>query len=238
MRVGACAGLGAKYLARDDSHVVGMLGSGGMAHTSLMAFCAVRDIRRCQVYSPTRAHREAYAEELGEELGIDVVAVNDPRSAVQGADVVCIATDAMEQVLDAAWLEPGTHVTNPGTGMGEDVVQRADVIIRQGTGTWRPETGDHPQAWRGYVSGSPEEMDRLPGPKAGYLVRGEYPTFTDLVNGNAPGRTSPEQITLYLDNGNQGLQFAAAGYLVYQKCQEQGLGRQIPTEWFLQDIRD
>ena len=238
MRVGAGAGLGAKYLAREDAHVVGMLGSGGMAHTSLMAFCAVRDIHRCHVYSPTKAHREAYAEEMSKELGIEVIAVDDARSAVQGADIVCIATDAMERVLDGAWLEPGMHVTNPGTGMGEDVVQRAGVIIRQGIGTWRPETGDHPQAWRGYVGGSPEEIARLPGPKAGYLVRGEYPSFTDLVNGEAPGRTSPEQITLYLDMGNQGLQFAAAGWLVYHKCREEGLGREIPTEWFLQDIRD
>ena len=51
-------------------------------------------------------------------------------------------------------------------------------------------------------------------------------------------RTSRDQITLYLNSGNQGLQFAAVGEVVYRKAKEQGLGRELPTEWFLQDIRD
>src|SRR2546430_1173876 len=60
MRVGGGAGLGAKYLAREDAHVVGMIGSGGMARTYLHAFAAVRDIRKVRVFSPTKAHREEY----------------------------------------------------------------------------------------------------------------------------------------------------------------------------------
>ena len=43
---------------------------------------------------------------------------------------------------------------------------------------------------------------------------------------------------MYLNGGNQGLQFAAASWITYQRAREQGLGRQLPTEWFLQDIRD
>ena len=67
---------------------------------------------------------------------------------------------------------------------------------------------------------------------------GDFPTFNDLASGNVAGRTSPSDITLYLNSGNQGLQFAAVGSVVYKKAKEQGLGREIPTEWFLQDIRD
>ena len=52
MRVGGGAGIGAKYLARQDTHVIGMLGSGGMARTFLEAFKCVRDVRLCKVYSP------------------------------------------------------------------------------------------------------------------------------------------------------------------------------------------
>src|SRR6266571_866524 len=61
MRVGGGAGLGAKYLAREDAHIVGMVGSGGMARTYLEAFACVRDIHQVRVYSPTKAHRDAYA---------------------------------------------------------------------------------------------------------------------------------------------------------------------------------
>ena len=118
MRVGAAAGLGAKYLARANSRVVGMLGSGGMARTSLQAFCAVRGIERVQVYSPTREHREGYAAEMREQLGVDVVAVDGPRDAVDGADIVCFATDGMRAAVSGDWLEPGNARHQPRSGHG------------------------------------------------------------------------------------------------------------------------
>jgi ornithine cyclodeaminase/alanine dehydrogenase-like protein (mu-crystallin family) len=62
MRVAGGAGIGAEYLSRQDSHVVGMLGSGGMARTYLEAFKCVRDIAMCKVFSPTAAHRELFAQ--------------------------------------------------------------------------------------------------------------------------------------------------------------------------------
>ena len=68
--------------------------------------------------------------------------------------------------------------------------------------------------------------------------RTKYPTFPDLAAGTVEGRTSDDQITVYLDVGNQGLQFAACGSIVYEKAKERGLGHEVPTEWFLQDIRD
>ena len=238
MRVGAAAGLGAKYLARANSRVVGMLGSGGMARTSLQAFCAVRGIERVHVYSPTREHREGYAAEMREELGVDVVAVDSPKEAVGGADIVCFATDGMRAAVSGDWLEPGMHVTNPGRGMGLEVLERAEVIIRQGVGS-APPVDEELRRGRGYSTGTPEELARLPDEGAlRSFSRTKYPTFPDLAAGTVEGRTSDDQITVYLDVGNQGLQFAACGSIVYEKAKERGLGHEVPTEWFLQDIRD
>ena len=93
MRVAAGAAIGVKYLAREDATTVGMLGSGGMARTYLEAFLAVRPIERVRVYSPTRANREAYAEEMSERFGLQVIAVDSPREAVAGADIVSSCTD-------------------------------------------------------------------------------------------------------------------------------------------------
>ena len=238
MRVGAAAGLGAKYLSRSNSHVVGMLGSGGMARTALQGFCAVRDVHRVQVYSPTQEHREAYAAERRKMLGVDAVPVEGPRDAVRGADIVCFATDGMRPAVTGDWLEPGMHVTNPGKGMGGEVFERADVIIRQGVGS-TPPVDEELRRGRGYSTGTEEELGRLPDQSSTRgLMRIKYPTFPDLAIGKAQGRTNDDQITLYLDAGNNGLQFAACGAIVYEKAKERGLGREIPTEWFLQDIRD
>jgi alanine dehydrogenase len=253
MRVGAGAGLGAKYLSREDSHVVGMLGSGGMARTYLEAFTCVRDITRCNVYSPTKANREAFAREMSEKLGIEVRAVDRPRDAVQGADILSSCTDGMTPVYEAAWIEPGMHVTNLNQNeMPDEAGERFDVIVRQGeNGLELPQTarvqsgvGHSPVA---FIGGTVDEMKRLPpkGARAGggahrsALARtAESPDFADLVTGKCPGRTRRDDVTFYRNGGNQGLQFSCLGGWVYELARERTLGHQIPTEWFLQDIRD
>ena len=72
MRVGACAGLGVKYLARADASTVAMIGSGGTARTYLSAFCEVRKIKKVKVYSPTKANREKYAREMEKVLSVEI----------------------------------------------------------------------------------------------------------------------------------------------------------------------
>jgi hypothetical protein len=137
------------------------------------------------------------------------------------------------------------HVTNlGGAELPAEVFSRADLIVRQGqSGLSLPDGDPRLQVGRGhspaaYIAGTEEEMQRLPPASGGQVFRAAgYPDFVDLARGNVK-RTSPEQITLYLNGGNQGLQFAAVGALVYAKCREQGLGRSLPTEWLLQDIRD
>jgi alanine dehydrogenase len=246
MRVGATGGLGAKHLARKDARIVGMLGSGGMARTYLEAFQAVRQLHECRVYSPTQKNREAFADEMSEKLGLRVIPVDTAEEAVRGADIVSTCTDAMQPVIKAEWLEPGMHVTNLQSDEWDPAMaERFDVLIRQGTSGLTP-TADSArmQSGRGhspfaYIAGTEAEMQRLPAAQA-HNSRSErgLPDFTDLATGKVPGRTSPEQITGYLNSGNQGLQFAAAGLLAYQKAKAAGLGHELPTEMFLQDIRD
>ena len=120
---------------------------------------------------------------------------------------------------------------------------RFDVKIRQGLGGLRlPETerirseiGMSPVAW---IAGTKQQMARLPEKTPSSGFGGDYPDFCDLVHRRAAGRTSDSQISFYHNMGNQGLQFASVGGLVLKKAQEFGLGRAMPTEWFVQDIRD
>ena len=256
MRVGGGAGLGAKYLSREDSHTVGMLGSGGMARTFLEAFCCVRDIRKCKVYSPTRDHRETYAKVMAQKLGIEVVAVDDPKDAVSGVDILSTCTDSMVPVYDSDWIEPGMHVTNLGRReISDGVMDKFAVVIRQGTAGLQMKQTERFQAERGlspaaFIGGTPEQMKRIPAKNPNPGFGGDDPEFTDrgkgggkpdfaaLVADPSLGRTSPEQVTFYRNVGNQGLQFSAVGGLVYSICRERGLGMEIPTNWFLQDIRD
>ena len=246
MRVGGGAGLGVKYLSRIESQTVGMIGSGGMARTYLEAFCCVRDIRKVKVYSPTKANRETYAAEMSLKLGLEVEPMDNPRDVVRGVDIVSTCTDSMKPVIEPDWLEPGQHVTNlshveshPG------IIERADVVIQQGQSTTYVSDDNEGivemgrgASMVGFIAGSPEERKRLPESNPGFAKVRHFPSFTALARGDAPGRTSPDEITLYHNTGYQGLQFAAVGSVVYREARRRGMGRELPTEWFLQDIRD
>ncbi|WP_454690713.1 ornithine cyclodeaminase family protein [Achromobacter aloeverae] len=244
MRVGGAAGIGTRLLAREDARELGIIGSGGMARTFLEAILAVRDIRRVRVHSRNAENRERFARESAQRHGIEVVAVDDPREAVRGADIVATCTDSMTPVLQPEWLEPGMHVVvlTPRE-IDPAIVQRFDVAVQQGreempmaeTERFRKGISGSPQA---YVAGSAKEQSRLPRPKPARLPTQDWPVYTDVISGKAPGRTREDQITFYYTVGNWGVQFSSVGGLVYRKAKAQGLGHALPLEWFIQDIRN
>jgi alanine dehydrogenase len=214
-----------------------------MARTFLEAIAEVRDIRKVKVYSRAPENRNRYAQEMSAQLGIDVVAVDTPHEAARGVDILSTCTDSMKPTVEPEWLEPGMHVVS--LGLHEISMQSAarfDVYVQQGrealdmpeSENFRKDLGGSMGA---YVTGTPEERRRLPPPKKQPKID-EAPVYTDVISGKAPGRTSLEQITYYRTVGNWGLQFAAVGAVVYRKAKAAGLGHDIPTEWFLQNIRN
>ncbi len=244
MRVGACAGLGAKYLSRKDSKTLGLLGSGGMARTYAMAICAVRPIERIRVFSPTKANRIRYAEEMTSKLGVEIEPLESPEKAVKGADIVAMTTDSLVPVIKAEWMEPGMHVTNVRNNeAGADVLARTDVIARLGTSTMLldnppPNTIGGSDGMFGYFAGTDEEKRKVPRAPLHEIDNPNIHTIPDLIAGRWAGRTNDRQITFLNNSGTQGLQFAAVGGKAYELAKAKGLGHPLPLEWFLQDIRD
>lgn len=244
MRVGACAGLGAKYLSRSNSKVLGMLGSGGMARTYAMAIKEVRPIQQIRVFSPTAANRERYAAEMKDELGVEVKTVDSPEKAVKGADIVALATDSLIPVIKAEWLIPGMHVTNVRSNeVGRDLLTRADVITRLGTATLQlekplPGTIGGSDGMFAYFAGTDEEKKKVPKSPSREVDNPNIGTIPDIITGRWAGRTDDQQITFLNNQGTQGLQFAAVGAKAYELAMARGLGHPLPPEWFTQDIRD
>lgn len=244
MRVGACAGLGAKYLARKNSRVLGVVGSGGMARTYAMAIREVRPIERIQVFSPTKANREKFAREMQEKLAVEVKPVDAPEHAVKGADIVALTTDSLVPVIRGEWLEPGMHVTNVRSNeAGPDVLERADVIGRLGTATMRmekppPNTMGGSDGMFAYFAGTQQERSKVPTAPSRVIDNPSVGTIPDIMAGRWAGRTDDRQITFLNNQGTQGLQFAAVGGKAYELAKAKGLGHPLPLEWFLQDIRD
>jgi alanine dehydrogenase len=244
MRVGACAGIGTKYLSRKHSKVLAMIGSGGMARTYAMAIKEVRPIELMRVFSPTKANRENFAREMTQPLAIKVVPVDSPEKALKGADVVALTTDSLVPVIKAEWLEPGMHINNVRNNeAGADVLKRVDVIARLGTSTLfadrsAPEVTTGSDGMFGYIAGNAEEKKKIPASPFHAIDNPNIGTVPDIMAGRWAGRTRDEQITFLNNQGTQGLQFAAAGGTAYRLAKAKGLGHPLPLEWFTQNIRD
>ena len=245
MRVGADGGIGVKYLANADAEVVGMLGSGGMAASHMQAFTRVRTIRKLKVFSPTREHRERFGRAMSATYNIEVELCDRPERVYRGAHILAAVTDSAVPVMDGSLLEPGTHVINIGGGGKPDVesLRRVDVYLRFGDApapVGRPELAvdDEFLGWEARPS-QPKYGDGRSERRAhGAAVAGRRIALADLVHGRVDGRTAQDQIT-YSERGNlQGAQFFALAGKVYEFARREGLGREIPTEWLLQDIRN
>ena len=89
----------------------------------------------------------------------------------------------------------------------------------------------------GYVAGNEQERSAVPHVDLPPEII-EMPTLIDVVAGRRGGRPTDVQTSFFLNVGAIGAQFEGVAAAVYHKAREQGLGREIPTEWFLQDIRD
>jgi len=230
LRVGATNGLAAKYLARDDARTVALIGSGWQAGGQIMALAAVRPIERIRCHSTNAERREAFAREWSARLGIVVEPVGTPEQAVAGADVVLCATNSIDHVFFARWLQPGMHVSSIKRPEVEpEAIRRADRVVIHAK-----------NATPTHVVAAGVEVPEITAGKGWRLLEeidfDTLPELHDVVDGRALGRQSADEITCFLNNIGRGYQFAAVGGALYQKAKAAGAGRELPTEWFTQDV--
>ena len=208
-RTAAGSALATRLLAREDSRVLAILGTGVQARTHADALRRVRDFEEVRVAGRNSARAGALAEELGAS------AVESLEEAIRGADVVAATTHATEPIVLREWLAPGVHVNSVGAnpaGRGEvdpAIVRAALVAVESRASTLAP-----PPA------GAPEFRDGAPA---------EVVELGELVAGTKPGRTSADQITLYKSVG-VAVQDAAAAGLVLAAARERSVGREIELE--------
>lgn len=242
MRVGADSAIGVKYMARENAHVVGMFGSGGMARSHIEAFRSVRRITKIKVFSPTRSHCESYAREMEEKYGIETLLLDDPAQVYKDVDILCSCTDANIPVIRGNSIEKGVHVTSIGGRPDSETFQRIDRFLRLGNAT--PPMGQEVEAvdeffrYNTPVLGSNTKQEHRHSRGVVSQVDKEKIIYLRQLLSGEKGRTSPDQIT-YSERGNiQGAQFYTVAARVYEAAVKKGIGKEIPTDMFLQDIRD
>jgi alanine dehydrogenase len=222
-RVGATSALAVAEAARADASVLGLFGTGQQAFPNCRAICAVRPIRRVQVYSPNPEHRQAFVKRMAGEP-VEVVAVEDPREVVRGAHVICCATSTKQPVLDGDWLEQGqmvitianSDVLNTRREVDEKTFARAsDIIIND---------------WDSVAAN--RQVELLEPIEKGLVKRENVHELGAIIAGKAKLRRDPGAIIYYKNNTGLAMQFAACGAIIHRKLAAEGTNRTIPREWF------
>jgi alanine dehydrogenase len=220
-RTAAGSALSARLLAREDSTVLAILGTGVQARSHADAMCRVRQIREIRVAGRDPAKAAALADELGRTADADVQAAASFRAAVDGADIVCATTHAVEPVVRRRWLTPGTHITSVGfnpTGREVDDATVADALVC---------VESRAAALADFPTGS---NDLLMPIRDGVITADHvHAELGELVVGTRPGRTSRNQITLYKSVG-VAVQDAAAAALVLATARRRGIGQHITLD--------
>ncbi len=226
LRVGATTGVAARYLARENSRTIGILGSGKQAAAQVEAVIAARpDIEKVKVYSPTKANRELFADRLGPALGVEASATDSAEACVTNSDIVIAATNSADPVIFGRWLSEGTHVVSmvgaskfDGRREIDDVVaQRAELIVVN----LREQVEIDQQA------------DILSPVRAGLTSWDNIYELGELCIGAHRGRTSSSQITLHSNNVGMGIQFASVCKRVLEIARERGIGTELPSDLFM-----
>lgn len=212
IRTGAIGAIAAKYLARRDAKQVGVVGAGVQGRGQLRGLVEVRAIEKVLVYDPIPEQGRWFAEEMGRELSVDIVPTDSAEKAVRNVDVVAVATPSSTPVLRDEWVGSGLHITTVGVStagkqeVATEVFKRGKLVVDELSQT--------------------SKIGGINVPFSKGLLRGEdvYAEIGEIILGKKPGRTSDDEVTVFISSG-LAIQDIATAKLVYDKARQLGLGR-------------
>ncbi len=212
IRTAAVSGLATKLLARDDAGDLAILGSGTQARTHLQAMLTIRKIRRVRVYSKHPANAARFADRESKRHKIKIEPMSSARIAVEGADLICTTTSSREPVLMGDWIAPGAHINAVGSALPDVRELDTAAVLKSRLYTDRRESllneaGD-------FI------IPKNEGALTDAHIVGE---LGQLVIGQASGRSSRDEITLFKSLG-LAIEDLASAQHIYTKAAEKQVG--------------
>ncbi|SRR5713226_3081370 len=230
LRTPATSLAGLDYFARRDAKRVGIYGSGNQACSTFMGLTELRKIESAKIYSPTRAHREAFAEKVSEMTGVPIEPVDEPRKAAQDVNIILCMTNTTVPVIDGSWLEEGQYIIS--------VIGSNIELVKSGTiDAPRREIDDGTLRRCSFVVALSKEqaIDSQQGDiywpvESGVIGWDKVVEIADVLAGKAPGRTDDRQIILYKNQGGQGIIDTALAKKCYELARQLRKGRDIEIQ--------
>lgn len=213
MRTGAVTGVAAKYLSREDSRQVGIIGAGVQARTQLQAVCHVRPgIEEVRVYDLDAGRTRAFAAGMADLLGIPVRPVSSPQEAAEGVDILITATTATEPIVKDAWLQPGVFYSQVGGYEAEiEALLNADKVV----------VDDWTEIMHRGIATPYQAV------AAGRFSREQlHAELGEIVSGTKPGRESPTE-RIFFNSVGMGTEDVALATDIYRTALDKGLGQRF-----------
>lgn len=213
MRTGAAGGVAAKYLARKDSHVVGMVGVGDQARTQLLALSLVMDIHEVKLTCRNMSHCDKFEKDMGHMMNCDFVTKNNIKD-VCDCDILVTTTPVREPVVRSEWVWEGTHINAIGADakgkeeLDPQLLLRATVVV-----------DDMAQA-------SHSGEVNVPLSKGIITEKDICCELGQVVAGIYPGRQSDDEITIF-DSTGLAVQDVVTANMIYRKALEQSIGQNL-----------
>ncbi|MCF7936696.1 MAG: ornithine cyclodeaminase family protein [Synergistales bacterium] len=214
MRTGAASGVAARYLAREDAQVMGLIGASVQGKTQLAAMkCGVPTLRKCKVFDINPEASRAFAEKMASVAGMEIEPVGSAREAFVGSGVISTATMAREPYVDPEWYEEGAfHAeisfwdTPPGALKVFDGIYVDDWYQVKHHGV--------DVAWRAVRDGHIHEE----------AVKGD---LGKVVCGDLKGRKDQKE-RIFFNPIGMGIHDLSEAFRVFTNAREMGLGQTLP----------
>ncbi len=215
MRTGAVTAIGAKYLARKGSKILGHVGARGTAYWNVRLLDSLFGFDEIRVHSRRPESRDAFAARLEADLGKKITVTQDWRSCVEGADIVVEASrlNAPEPMLRTDWIKPGAFVVPYGT-MSAVELSLTDIMSKLVVDDWGQCKGGQFGSLRAHV-------------EAGKLSEATlHAEMGEIVAGLKPGREREDETILFWHRGLS-LSDIALGHFMLEKAAKRGLGQRL-----------
>ena len=210
MRTGAASAVSAKYLARPESSVIGVLGCGVQGRTHVEALNALFPLKKVMAYDVNSEAVDRYVDEISSRFNLDVIPVATPREAVSGCDLVITAGPILKEphaTIQAGWLDEGAFASL----VDFDSYWHADAMGE----TTKFCTDDTQQLSHYQQAGYFQKIPPL------------HADLGELVTGQKPGRETTSEKTMTANLG-LALDDMAVAPVIFQKAVEKGLGTWLP----------
>jgi alanine dehydrogenase len=213
IRTGAAGGIAAKYLARKDSKVIGLVGTGNQARTQLEALCKVFDPEIVKITSRTKESSERFIQEMANITPCEIC-YEESIEKVCDCDILVTTTPSRKPIVKAQWINEGTHIN----AIGADAVGKEELdpelLIRS-----KVIVDDVVQALHSGEVNVPLSKN--------YISENDiHAELGEVIVGLKPGRTSEDEITIF-DSTGLAIQDIASAHLVYERAVSKGLGKKV-----------